>query len=131
MKTFVPFLTASVLIAGCAKTTPLVLGPDHPASVEAAAAPASPPSTTLAIDRSPTTRPSTSATSHPASHEGHAGHGQAGENTHAPQPATAPAATQPASRAVYTCAHHPNVVSDQPGNCPKCKMKLTRKEVGQ
>src|SRR5688572_16843114 len=34
-------------------------------------------------------------------------------------PATAPAA--------YSCPHHPEVVSDQPGNCPKCDMALTPK----
>jgi Cu+-exporting ATPase len=32
-------------------------------------------------------------------------------------PATAPA--------VYTCPHHPEVVSNQPGDCPKCGMALT------
>ena len=24
----------------------------------------------------------------------------------------------------YTCAMHPEVITDQPGNCPKCGMKL-------
>lgn len=28
------------------------------------------------------------------------------------------------SDTVYTCPMHPEVVSNQPGNCPKCKMKL-------
>jgi hypothetical protein len=26
----------------------------------------------------------------------------------------------------YTCKHHPEVVQDTPGTCPKCGMKLTR-----
>ena len=28
----------------------------------------------------------------------------------------------------YTCAHHPEVVQNTPGTCPKCSMKLTHKE---
>ena len=28
----------------------------------------------------------------------------------------------------YTCTHHPEVVQDKPGNCPKCGMKLVEKK---
>ena len=28
----------------------------------------------------------------------------------------------------YTCPHHPEVVQDKPGNCPKCGMKLVEKK---
>ncbi len=28
----------------------------------------------------------------------------------------------------YTCPHHPEVVSDKPGICPKCKMDLVPKK---
>lgn len=28
---------------------------------------------------------------------------------------------------MYTCTMHPEVVQDQPGNCPKCGMKLIEK----
>ncbi len=35
----------------------------------------------------------------------------------------APAATAPATR--YQCAMHPQIVSDQPGRCPICNMRLT------
>ena len=37
-------------------------------------------------------------------------------------------ATQPAaSAALYTCKMHPQVVSNHPGNCPICGMKLVKK----
>jgi hypothetical protein len=36
-------------------------------------------------------------------------------------------APTPSGAAVYTCPMHPEVVSDQPGRCPKCRMKLVRK----
>jgi len=29
-----------------------------------------------------------------------------------------------ASKAVYTCPMHPEVISDKPGQCPKCGMDL-------
>ena len=38
------------------------------------------------------------------------------------QPTTMPAA------AAYTCTMHPEVVSDKPGNCPKCGMALVPKK---
>ena len=28
----------------------------------------------------------------------------------------------------YTCTMHPEVQSDEPGNCPKCGMKLVEKD---
>lgn len=30
--------------------------------------------------------------------------------------------------AVYTCPMHPEVTSDKPGKCPKCKMDLVLKK---
>jgi hypothetical protein len=40
----------------------------------------------------------------------------------APRSEAAPAAAE------YTCPHHPEVVSDKPGICPKCKMDLVPKK---
>jgi len=31
---------------------------------------------------------------------------------------------------IYTCSMHPEVISDKPGNCPKCGMELVKKEGG-
>ena len=41
----------------------------------------------------------------------------------APSPAMSPAAPNPVA-GKYTCPMHPEVVSDQPGRCPKCGMDL-------
>ena len=50
-----------------------------------------------------------------ASHSGHdhGGHGGHGHSKHAA-----------AEAAQYTCPMHPDVISDQPGSCPKCGMHL-------
>ena len=31
----------------------------------------------------------------------------------------------PKEKTLYTCGMHPNVIQDEPGNCPICEMKLT------
>ncbi|MEN6625826.1 MAG: efflux RND transporter periplasmic adaptor subunit [Candidatus Sumerlaeia bacterium] len=41
-----------------------------------------------------------------------------------PGPEPARAQTAPAPKTLYTCGMHPEVISDTPGNCPKCGMKL-------
>jgi hypothetical protein len=42
------------------------------------------------------------------------------EASAAAQPSTAPV--------VYTCPHHPEVTSNEPGVCPKCEMRLQPKK---
>lgn len=37
-----------------------------------------------------------------------------------------PATTQ--SAVIYTCPMHPEVLSDKPGSCPKCGMRLVVKK---
>jgi membrane fusion protein, copper/silver efflux system len=34
-----------------------------------------------------------------------------------------------AEKVVYTCEMHPEVISDKPGQCPKCGMELIKKTV--
>ena len=60
----------------------------------------------------------------PGAAGGHAGHGPS--NAAAGAVLTAGAATAPAAK--YTCTMHKEVVSDQPGKCPKCGMKLVAKK---
>ena len=37
--------------------------------------------------------------------------------------------TDTATKTVYTCGMHPEVISDKPGKCPKCGMELVAKKV--
>ncbi|MEO6611774.1 MAG: multicopper oxidase domain-containing protein [Chitinophagaceae bacterium] len=39
--------------------------------------------------------------------------------------------SQPTSSLIYTCPMHPEVQSSKPGNCPKCGMRLVKKEVSK
>jgi len=39
-----------------------------------------------------------------------------------------PAAARVSTPTLYTCAMHPEVISDKPGTCPKCGMKLVPKQ---
>jgi membrane fusion protein, copper/silver efflux system len=39
-----------------------------------------------------------------------------------------PVITKEVTRVQYTCPMHPEVISDKPGNCPKCGMTLVEKK---
>jgi len=144
------FVITSLLLVGCAKNEPLVVGPDHPSNPQAAEAPLLPPSQTLAISESTAPAPLPATTPgkmemqhgmHGMSDMQHDMHGMQGMQHEmaatrpgegpapsAPRftPSTFPATTRAA--AIYTCAMHPEVVSEKPGNCPKCGMKLVLKQ---
>ena len=49
------------------------------------------------------------------------------EGSEAPRPQPPPADGMHHGHALYTCPMHPEVVSEQPGQCPKCGMKLVPK----
>jgi hypothetical protein len=118
-----PLLTPLLFAIGCAKTIPMVLGPDHPASHDAPVASVQPPSTTLALP-APTTVPVASPEQPSHDHAHHAG-GTGHDMNSMPVPTTQGGQQQAAT---YTCPMHPEVVSDKPGKCPKCGMKLVKKE---
>jgi hypothetical protein len=54
-------------------------------------------------------------------------HGSAADESSHPPESARPADTKADSAARYTCPMHPEVVSGEPGTCPKCGMKLVPK----
>ena len=95
---------ALVLAVGCATTTSPTDTPiDHPANPDAPEASVSAPSRTLTIDSA--TQPES-------------GVAQDAATVDSPE----------AQGTTYTCPMHKEVVSSQPGKCPKCGMKLVPKK---
>ncbi len=109
----------ALFLAGCAaQYTEPPLADTHPASAKAAAAPMPEHSGTLDLAKAdPLTTPAAPAT----------GHDEAMPSGHDHQTPAAPAAPADAA-ALYTCPMHPEVVSKEPGRCPKCNMKLVPKK---
>jgi hypothetical protein len=116
------------LLGGCAVQNVAQVPDDHPANPAAAETPIPPRSQTLALDNPiPTSAPAEEAAGgrHDA-HRGHATgattrpHESAAPSTERPMPATLPTSAP----ALFTCPMHKDVVSDKPGRCPKCNMKL-------
>ena len=61
-------------------------------------------------------------------HRGAASHDPAPAQSAGPSPSPASGADSAPAEASYTCPMHPEVVSEQPGLCPKCNMKLVPKK---
>ncbi len=98
-------LTATLLLGGCGTEPPQGEIPkDHPAHPGAPATPLAPASTTLSS-------------------------AQPDLGTEAEEPK--PPEFVPAPNGAYVCPMHPEIRSDQPGRCPKCHMKLVKKEAGR
>jgi hypothetical protein len=139
-------IAVSLALAGCA-APPLnpAVSTDHPANPNAAEAPMQPPSPTLAAGPSAELAPPTSGSMPGMQHAGHdmggmkhdqngmqhGGGGMKGMDHDMPGmmpdvPSSQPPTTQAA--VLYTCTMHPEVLSNKPGKCPKCGMKLVVKK---
>ena len=123
----------ALLVGGCAIPAEPRFGSNHPASPLASEAPAPPMSMTLAPedpsipdtggapgDHMPM-KPGEVMDHSRMNHEGH-------DMSSMPRGAGGSAATRPTSTtqsaASFTCVMRPEVISDAPGKCPKCGMKL-------
>lgn len=125
------FLT--VPVAGCAsepKPRPTTLDPSNPA------APESPPLAVAALTQtgnlpspeaqSASDRDKTPVAPAPGAEHDH-DHRASAAPTDKDKPGEGEKAGKPPAT-VYTCPMHPEVISDKPGRCPKCGMKLVPKQ---
>jgi hypothetical protein len=123
-------LVPLVLLCGCApRYTPLAVTDDHPASPAAAVAAGA---TVEAGHRRTldlaSARPGPESAAPAAAPMDHSAHGEGAGAVSKPE---APGAA-PAVAALYVCPMHPEVTSDKPDQrCPKCHMKLVKKESTQ
>ncbi|NUO52841.1 MAG: hypothetical protein HOV80_28685 [Polyangiaceae bacterium] len=111
------------LLFSFACTDDLAVAPSSAANASASEAP---PATTSVVSLASNFNPDTvapaptAASTSTAAATGHEHHAAGPSAKHA-----APKQTQPAQ---YTCPHHPEVISDKPGECPKCHMDLVPKQ---
>jgi len=98
------------LAACAAEPVPVRLPPDHPALPSAEEAPLPPPSTTLA-----TTGPEAPASA-----------GDGGSAVPTSEPGL-PSGESAAAKGAYVCPMHADVLSNEPGKCPKCGMNLVKR----
>jgi hypothetical protein len=116
-------LFASVL-GGCAPVEPPPVGPNHPASPDAAQAPEASFPDALVVDEA--NLPAIPLEMQPGGVMDHGGGMMqprvAGMDT------TRPASSTSNEAEIYTCPMHPEVLSKQPGKCPKCGMELVPRE---
>jgi len=123
-------IAASVIgISGCsAKYAEPPLPENHPANPAAPSAPI--PARSRTLDRVDPVVPEAADT---GAHHHHTAPGTPPADTHAlpPQEPAGPAGQPSAdASAAYTCPMHPEVVSTEPGRCPKCGMALVKKPDG-
>jgi hypothetical protein len=101
-------------ISGCAQTRDVrPPGPGHPASVESASVPFSPPPNPFAVAVESASGPEPAPMMHEM--EGMSENG----------------VDETEALTVYTCPMHTDVRADRPGNCPKCGMTLTPMKVSR
>jgi hypothetical protein len=104
----------ALALGGCAaQYTPRKLLDDHPASAAAPLTAAHQHSRTLDLSSVDPVAPPSATPPVPDGPTG--GHGDHG------------ALQKDATSALFTCPMHPEVVSQEPGRCPKCRMKLVPK----
>lgn len=108
---------AFAAVVGCAPIQPPEPASDHPASPQAAGAEDAQQSDVLTVDEKNLPQMP------PEMRRGmmHHGHGQMNGGMSDSSPSVADEAVR------YTCAMHPEVVTERPGKCPQCGMQLIPK----
>ena len=144
LRSYIAAASLALCASGCASSQ-IPSDPQHPASPDAPQAPLPPVGEALAEPDEPETMGATSPAGHShesgnasdtvqtatpdgsqdASHVGNSGSVPAPTTAaHAGHGAPASATREDKEAQRWTCPMHPEVMQSQPGNCPKCGMKL-------